>query len=348
MLPQFCRSLTVGLVHAELQEQVVDVGVGVLRRADDGDLAGQRGGAAEPVDLARVGRAHQPQQQVVAGGRVGGQVAGLEVQPARGAAAQHRAADAGAVVVSHRRVLRRVLLVGRRTRCRGRPAARAGRSGRGPSSPSWKAARLAASLSTRACDAVSARRDVAARHQHARRRRRPPPRRPGRTVCPPSTTGTLTAPAVAFTVPCALTARDQTGNRISRRSATSRTPQPSTTPRTPRRWSAVANSSPNSPSVDGEFVATTRTSPGRHCSTATWIIRLSPGPAQHRHRGAADARARPGGPELGAEVADPAQRLVHGRHAVARRGSRRRRRRRAADRSPPRSSWAGLPARWSC
>ena len=79
-----------GLVHPELQEQVVDVGVGVLRRADDGDLAGQRGGAAEPVDLAGVGRAHQPQQQVVAGGRVGRQVARLEVQPARGAAAQHR------------------------------------------------------------------------------------------------------------------------------------------------------------------------------------------------------------------------------------------------------------------
>ena len=89
--------------------------------------------------------------------------------------------------------------------------------------------------------------------------------------------GTLTAPAVAFTVPWALTARDHTGNRMLRRSATSRTPQPSTTPRTPRRWSAVANSSPNSPSVEGEFVATTRTSPGRHCSTATWIIRLSPG-----------------------------------------------------------------------
>ena len=31
-----------GLVHPELQEQVVDVGVGVLRRADDGDLARER------------------------------------------------------------------------------------------------------------------------------------------------------------------------------------------------------------------------------------------------------------------------------------------------------------------
>jgi hypothetical protein len=31
------------------------------------------------------------------------------------------------------------------------------------------------------------------------------------------------------------------------------------------------------PSVDGEVVVTTRTSPGRHTSTAAWIMRLSPG-----------------------------------------------------------------------
>ncbi|AKJ15142.1 hypothetical protein ABB07_35305 [Streptomyces incarnatus] len=50
-----------------------------------------------------------------------------------------------------------------------------------------------------------------------------------------------------------------------------------TRPRTPRRFSAVANSSPNIPSVDGEVVVTTRMSPAPHCSTAAWIIRLSPG-----------------------------------------------------------------------
>src|SRR3712207_7207444 len=78
---------------------------------------------------------------------------------------------------------------------------------------------------------------------------------PGCTVWPPSTTGTFTAPAVALTEPCALTARDQAGKPISCSSATSRTPLPSTTPRTPRWASAVANISSNSPSVDGEFVA---------------------------------------------------------------------------------------------
>ncbi|KUN27995.1 hypothetical protein AQJ11_15475 [Streptomyces corchorusii] len=50
-----------------------------------------------------------------------------------------------------------------------------------------------------------------------------------------------------------------------------------TSPRTPRRLSAVANSSPNTPSVEGEVVVTTRRSPPRHCSTAAWIMRLSPG-----------------------------------------------------------------------
>lgn len=50
-----------------------------------------------------------------------------------------------------------------------------------------------------------------------------------------------------------------------------------TRPRTPRWRSAVAKSSPKRPSRDGEVVVTTRTSPSRHCSTAAWIIRLSPG-----------------------------------------------------------------------
>jgi hypothetical protein len=76
-----------GLVQPQLQGQVVDVGTRVLRRPDDGDLAGQRRPAAEAVDLPGVGRADEPQQQVVAGRGVRGQVARLGVQAARGAAA---------------------------------------------------------------------------------------------------------------------------------------------------------------------------------------------------------------------------------------------------------------------
>jgi hypothetical protein len=59
-------------VNADLQEQVVDVVVGLGRRGHHGGLAGHRLGAAEPVDLPRVGAAHDPQQQVVANGWVGG------------------------------------------------------------------------------------------------------------------------------------------------------------------------------------------------------------------------------------------------------------------------------------
>ena len=51
------------LVDEDLQEQVVDVGVVACRAAHDGDLAGQRVGAADPVDLARVGCAHDAHQQ---------------------------------------------------------------------------------------------------------------------------------------------------------------------------------------------------------------------------------------------------------------------------------------------
>ena len=100
---------------------------------------------------------------------------------------------------------------------------------------------------------------------------------PGRITSPAMTIGTLTLPPVAFTVPCAETAADHAGKPISRSSAVSRMPQFVTMPRTPRCLSAVANSSPNIPSVDGEVVVTTRMSPSPHCSTAAWIIRLSPG-----------------------------------------------------------------------
>jgi 4-hydroxy-4-methyl-2-oxoglutarate aldolase len=44
-----------------------------------------------------------------------------------------------------------------------------------------------------------------------------------------------------------------------------------------RAVSDVASSSPNMPSVLSVVQPTTRTSPFWHCSTATWIIQLSPG-----------------------------------------------------------------------
>jgi hypothetical protein len=72
-------------------------------------------------------------------------------------------------------------------------------------------------------------------------------------------------------------ARDHTGNPIPRSCSTSRTPASMTTATTPCAPSDVASSSPSMPSVEGDVVVTTSTSPGRHVSTAAWIIRLSPG-----------------------------------------------------------------------
>ena len=56
----------------------------------------------------------------------------------------------------------------------------------------------------------------------------------GLTSAPAQTTGMLTEPSVALTVPRALTARENTGNCISARSFTSRTPPSMISPLAPR------------------------------------------------------------------------------------------------------------------
>src|SRR5262249_23156780 len=99
---------------------------------------------------------------------------------------------------------------------------------------------------------------------------------PGWMDAPAHTTGTLTHPAVALTVPCALMALDHTGKFIAVMSRTSRTPASMTRPATPRACADTASSSPNIPSVDSAVVVTTSTSPAWHHSSAAWIIRLSP------------------------------------------------------------------------
>src|SRR5512133_3982504 len=82
-----------------------------------------------------------------------------------------------------------------------------------------------------------------------------------------------------------------------------------TSPRTPRAASEVASSSPNIPSVHGEVVVTTSRSPPWHCSTAAWIMRLSPG--QHSAV-TAGPHAVLDRAQAGPEVPGPADRLVHG------------------------------------
>src|ERR1022692_658329 len=115
---------------------------------------------------------------------------------------------------------------------------------------------------------------------------------PGATTVPAMQTGTFTDPAVALTVPWALTDRDHTGNRARVIAATSRTPVVVTRPRTSRAASAVVISSPTKPSPDGDVVVMTSTSPGLACSTATWIMRLPPG--QHSTVTAVPAIRAPG------------------------------------------------------
>ncbi len=68
-----------GAVYAELEEQVVDIGLGTIRSGHDRDLARQRMGAADAVDLAGVGRSHDAQQEVVAFVLVSGEVFGDEI-----------------------------------------------------------------------------------------------------------------------------------------------------------------------------------------------------------------------------------------------------------------------------
>jgi hypothetical protein len=72
-----------GRIDADLQEQVINVGVRPIRTTDDGHLGGQRMRPADAVDLPGVGTAHDAQQQVVPFGRIRRQVPGQEVRPLR-------------------------------------------------------------------------------------------------------------------------------------------------------------------------------------------------------------------------------------------------------------------------
>ena len=129
---------------------------------------------------------------------------------------------------------------------------------------------------------------------------------PGRTSAFAQTTGTLTEPRVALTVPLALIAREKTGKSICSRSATSRTPPSMTRPRQPRARNDVASSSPKKPSSLSVGARRRRRRRRRWiCSAATCIIQLSPGwsstvtagpqsCAPGRRAGCRAASARPG------------------------------------------------------
>ena len=79
-------------VHRHLQEEVVDVGVGPIRSGHHRHLGRQRMRTAYAIDLARVGAAHDAQQQLVALGRPGRQILGQEVRSLRRTTAHPQAA----------------------------------------------------------------------------------------------------------------------------------------------------------------------------------------------------------------------------------------------------------------
>jgi len=80
------RGVDQRLARGHLREQELQVRARLAGR-NDADLAGQRIGAADAVDLARVGGTHRGQQHAVARRDVGGQVAGPEKRAMRRAAA---------------------------------------------------------------------------------------------------------------------------------------------------------------------------------------------------------------------------------------------------------------------
>ena len=127
-------------------------------------------------------------------------------------------------------------------------------------------------------------------------------------------TGTLTDPGVALTVPCAWTALDHTGKPIERRSATSRTPVVVTRPRTPRTCSAVAMRSPMNTVARAEVVGTTT----MHVADLALLDRgvdheVVARRGQHRDGRSRDARALLDRTDAGPDEPCPAHRLVHRR-----------------------------------
>jgi hypothetical protein len=67
--------------HHHLDEQVIDIGVGMQRRADDRHLAGLRAAATDAVDFQLVAGAHQAQQHFITLDHIGGQIPGMEDGP---------------------------------------------------------------------------------------------------------------------------------------------------------------------------------------------------------------------------------------------------------------------------
>src|SRR3546814_1400561 len=68
------------LIDENLQEQIIDIDARAIGSADHRNLAGQRIGAAHPVDLTRLGAAHHAQPKGIARGNIVGTVVTEEIR----------------------------------------------------------------------------------------------------------------------------------------------------------------------------------------------------------------------------------------------------------------------------
>ena len=73
-----------GFIHRNLAEGIVHIGILPLRGSDDADLASEGVGAAQAVDLAQVGAAQEPEDDLVAQGSCFRQLVSLEIKTLAG------------------------------------------------------------------------------------------------------------------------------------------------------------------------------------------------------------------------------------------------------------------------
>jgi hypothetical protein len=88
------RDIHLRLFNADLSKQKVDVAVGALGLRHDGDLARERVSAADAVDLARIRRTHNRQEQRIAVRRVGWKIVSQEIGTLGGATPKDHARNA--------------------------------------------------------------------------------------------------------------------------------------------------------------------------------------------------------------------------------------------------------------
>ena len=80
-----------GLVYADLGKGIVHIRIVALRRSNDSNLAGYRGGTPQTINLTDIRTSHQPQQQCVPLRPCRRQILFQNIQPTACAAA-HQAA----------------------------------------------------------------------------------------------------------------------------------------------------------------------------------------------------------------------------------------------------------------